>query len=38
MEMIHAEEDFERDTGTAGKLMQLFQFRRNVVSGTEIFY
>jgi len=34
--MIHEEVDFERDKGADA--MQLFRWRRGVVSGTEIFY
>jgi len=38
MYMIHEEGDFESDTVAGGKPVQLFQCRRNIVSGTEIFY
>jgi len=38
VDMIHEEEDFESNTGTDGKPVQLFQCRRDVVYGTEIFY
>jgi len=40
MNMTHAHEDeaFECDMGMDGKPMQLFHFRCDVVSGTEIFY
>ena len=34
VDMIHEEEDFERDTGEDGKPVQLFQFKCDVVSGT----
>ena len=38
MNMIHEEGDFESNTGADGKSVQLFQCRRDVVSGTEISY
>jgi len=36
--MIHEMEDFECDTGIDVNLVQLFECRSDVVSGTEIFY
>jgi len=36
--MIHENGDFECNTGMGWKPVQLFQCRRDVVSGTEIFY
>jgi len=38
MNMMYEEGDFERDTGAGKKPVQLFECRRDVVSGTEIFY
>jgi len=38
MDVIHEEGKFECNMGMAGKPVQLFQCRRDVVSGTEVFH